>query len=103
MEVETRIRTLEAVVREGQEKRAAVAAADPGRRVHVVLVLPPTRHHRALALMHPETIRAAFPVPSDEITRALRDETGPWPGDGILWVSAAPRPRLLATPRGARA
>lgn len=87
MEAETRIRALEAIVRECQAKRAAVAETGTGRRVHVVLVLPPTRHHRALVRAHPETIRAAFPVPSEELERALRGGAGPWPGDGILWMT----------------
>jgi len=87
MEVETRIRSLETVVREGQEKRAAILAAHPGVRAHVVLVVPSTRHHREVARALPETIRAAFPVPSEELSRALRSEVGPWPGDGMLWMT----------------
>lgn len=88
-EVETRVHALEAIVREGEGKRTAVAAGErPGRRVHLVLVLPPTRHHRALVAAHPETIKAAFPCRSADLRRALVSTDGPWPGDGILWLGA---------------
>lgn len=87
-EVETHIGALEGIVREGHDKRSAVAAEAPGKRVHVLLVLPPTRHHRALMRSHPQTIRAAFPASSTEIERALTSAQGPWPGDGILWLGS---------------
>ena len=54
MEVETHVRALEAIIREGAGKRAAVADTAPAtQRIHVVLVLPPSRHHRALVKAHP--------------------------------------------------
>jgi len=91
-EVETHVHALEAIIREGEDKRvAAVADAGPDRRVHVVLVLPPTRHHRALVDAHPEMIGAAFPASSVDIRRTLATVGVPWPGDGILWLSAAAR------------
>jgi len=55
-------------------------------RVHVVLVLPPTRHHQALLRELPTTLRAAFPIGSADLRRALESPDAPWPGDGILWV-----------------
>ena len=88
MEVESHVRAFEAIIREGAEKRVAVLAAEPGRRVYVVLVLPPTRHHRALASTHPEIVRAAFPAASTEIAQALATPSAAWPGDGILWLGA---------------
>ncbi len=88
IEVETHVRAFEAIIREGTEKRAAVLAVEPGRRVHVVLVLPPTRHHRTLASAHPEIVRAAFPEAPTEIEQALASPTAAWPGDGILWLGA---------------
>jgi len=91
-EVETHVHALEAIIREGEDKRVAVAAdAGPDRRVHVVLVLPPTRHHRVLVDTHPEIIGAAFPASSTDIRRTLATVGTPWPGDGILWLSAAAR------------
>jgi transcriptional regulator with XRE-family HTH domain len=101
-EVETHVHALEAIIREGEDKRSAVGAdavaADAvageearGRRVHVVLVLPPTQHHRALVAAHPGTINAAFPASTTDIRRALTSAGGPWPGDGILWLGAGVR------------
>jgi len=112
-EVETRVHALEAIIRECQEKRTAVAAdASPAadgelvRRISAVLVLPPTRHHRALAMAHPETIEAAFPAPAADARRALSSADTPWPGDGILWLwgqNPAPQPSgLNRPPRRAR-
>ena len=107
VEVETRIGRLEEIIREQQSKRAAVqeaidratdgaadrmteratdGAADP--RVHVLLVLPPSRHHTTLVRTHPETIRAAYPVPSAQLRGALAASSGNWPGDGLLWLAA---------------
>ncbi len=95
MEVETRIRAVEAIIREGAEKRAAVAEVAPaGRSIHVVLVLPPTRHHRALVSAHPGIVAAAFPASHDSLARALANRDVPWPGDGILWMAGPnDRPR----------
>jgi hypothetical protein len=85
-EVETHLGRWEEALREMHGKRAAVLEAGPeGRRIHVVLVLPPTRHHRDLVASIPESVRRAFPVPSSELEAALLGG-GPWPGDGILWV-----------------
>ncbi|MFZ5854611.1 MAG: helix-turn-helix domain-containing protein [Chloroflexota bacterium] len=111
VEVETRIGRLEEIIREQQSKRAAVQEAidratdgaadrvteratgtpshralDP--RVHVLLVLPPSRHHTTLVRTHPETIRAAYPVPSAQLRGALAASSGNWPGDGLLWLAA---------------
>lgn len=86
MEVESRVRTLEAAVRELHDERAAVAPARPGRLIHVVLVLPPTRHHRALVRSHPAITKATFPIPSRLLEAAIRGG-GRWPGDGILWLA----------------
>jgi transcriptional regulator with XRE-family HTH domain len=98
-EVETHIHALEAIIREGEDKRAAVAADAAGaRRVHVVLVLPPTRHHRTLVAAHPDTIKAAFPASSPDTRRALTSADQPWPGDGILWLGAGVRPGEPAAP-----
>jgi transcriptional regulator with XRE-family HTH domain len=89
MEVETHVRALEAIIREGAEKRAAVAATAPtGRRVHAVLVLPPTRHHRTLVSAHPGIIAAAFPASEPALSQALASADGAWPGDGILWQAS---------------
>lgn len=89
LEFETHVHVLEAIIREGHDKRDTVAAASgPGAAVHAVLVLPPTRHHRDLVAAHPDTVRAAFPVPSRILRRALREPDGRWPGDGLLWLGA---------------
>lgn len=87
LEVETRVRRMEQLARELHAKRAAVVAAvRPPVSVHVVLVLPPTRHHQALARELTATVRVAFPVPSPTLRRAIESAAGPWPGDGILWL-----------------
>jgi transcriptional regulator with XRE-family HTH domain len=92
IEVESRVHALEAIIRECADKRAAVSAvAGLPHRVHVVVALPRTRHHRALVTTHPEIMAAAFPASSAALSRALRDPTIDWPGDGILWVPSSRR------------
>ena len=96
-EVETRLRRLEEIVREVHDKRESVRTTAPaGTRVHAVLVLPPTRHHRALVHAHPETIRAALPVRSTELRAALQAPNGEWPGDGLLWLATRGPPGGLS-------
>jgi transcriptional regulator with XRE-family HTH domain len=107
-EVETHVHALEAIIREGEDKRSAVAAAvaadadfaaaGAGRRVHVILVLPPTRHHRTLVAAHPGTIKAAFPASTADIRSALTSADTPWPGDGILGLGARVRPIKRSAP-----
>jgi len=88
IEVESRLRRLEAIQRELHAKRDAVVLRfGPERCVHVVLALPPTNHHRALVRIHPALIAAAFPVSSAQIRRALATPGQPFPGDGILWIA----------------
>ncbi len=87
MEVETHVRALETVIRKGAEKRTAVADASPPRRIHVVVVLPPTRHHRALVNAHPGTVAVAFPASHAALSNALGSPDATWPGDGILWIA----------------
>ncbi|MDO8484849.1 MAG: helix-turn-helix transcriptional regulator [Candidatus Limnocylindrales bacterium] len=89
IEVESRVRAFEAIIREGAEKRAAVAATiSSDRRIHVVLVLPPTRHHKALVAAHPRIVATAFPASHDALRLALADPKIEWPGDGILWLAS---------------
>jgi len=86
-EVETHVQALEAVIRDSNHKRDMVAHdAGPDGRVHAVLVLPPTRHHRELVRMHSETMRAVYPVRSVDLRRSLTTPSVPWPGDGVLWL-----------------
>ena len=88
VEVESRIRSFEAIIRECADKRAAVAQVlGPDHRVHVALVLPPTRHHKALIAAHPRIVATAFPVSHANLELALSDPVAPWPGDGILWMA----------------
>ena len=88
MEIETRVGALEAIIREGTAKQIAVSETAPAaRRVQVVLVLPPTRHHRALVSTHPGIVAVAFPAPHDAVMRALTIPDAIWPGNGILWMS----------------
>jgi transcriptional regulator with XRE-family HTH domain len=89
-EVETHVQVLEAVIREGNDKRDKVAH-DVGSqgRVHSVLVLPPTRHHRELVRTHFDTMQAAYPVRSVRLRRSLTTAGVPWPGDGVLWVGVS--------------
>ena len=93
IEVETRLASLEEIVRELHAKRMAFLEAPDGaahRPVHVVLALPVTRRHHALVANHPEIIRTAFPAPSAAIRRALVSPPATWPGDGILWIHREP-------------
>jgi len=88
LEVESRVRAFEAIIREGAEKRAAVAASvGAERRLHVVLVLLPTRHHKSLVAAHPRIVTAAYPAAQRDLLEALTTSAAPWPGDGILWVA----------------
>jgi transcriptional regulator with XRE-family HTH domain len=94
-EVETRVGSLEEIIRELHAKRDAIRIAlASGPRAHLpiyaVLILPRTRHHQAIIREHPRTIQAAFPMRSESILAALNDATSPWPGDGILWVRTTP-------------
>jgi len=89
IEVETRVASLEEIVRELHSKRQAVVESlgvSSRRRVHVVLALPVTHRHSTMVKAHPEIIRAAFPVRSAGIRRALIGQAQQWPGDGLLWV-----------------
>ena len=93
IEVETHIGSLEEIIRELHSKRDAVDQAEsPRKRIHVVLVLPTSRHHRSIVQAHPKTINAAFPISSIRLARALADPSAGWPGDGILWIPTATRP-----------
>ncbi len=106
MEVETHVRAFEAIIREGAEKRSAVAVGVGPRRIHVVLVLSPTRHHRSLVSAHPAIVAAAFPAGHSELAAALTDPDREWPGDGILWATegnAATTVRTRPGPSPARA
>ncbi len=104
MEVETHVRALEAIIREGSEKRAAVAAATAtARQIHVVLVLPPTRHHLSLVAAHPSIVAAAFPASDTDLAAALANPDHTWPGDGILWATEGAAARLARKATVARA
>jgi transcriptional regulator with XRE-family HTH domain len=99
MECESRVRRWEEALRELHDERDAFAASGDGRMINVVLVLPPTRHHRDLVRILPASVRAALPVDSSELRRALVEGT-PWPGDGILWVGASKRTTSGGSPVG---
>jgi transcriptional regulator with XRE-family HTH domain len=91
MEIESRVRRWEELIRELHGKRQSVLENGPaGTRVHCVLVLPPTRHHRALVGELSESVAAAFPVPTAAMLERLQSANGAWPGDGILWIPAGP-------------
>ncbi len=68
IEVETRVGSLEEIIRELHSKREALAGASLNtgelRPIFVVLGLPRTRHHAAIVRDLPRTIAAAFPAPS---------------------------------------
>jgi transcriptional regulator with XRE-family HTH domain len=100
-EIESHVRRWEEVVRECNAKRQAVLeemSRSGAVRVHSVLVLPPTRHHRALVEQLRGSVEAAFPVPTAALLEALRSADGPWPGDGILCIAGGiARPRRIAT------
>ena len=92
-EVESRVGSLEEIIRELHGKRAALRAAlgagrHAGLPIQAVLVLPRTRHHQAIVRDHPRTIQAACPMRPEAVEAALKDVTIPWTGDGILWVRA---------------
>ena len=90
IEVETHVARWDAVVRRCFEKRERVRdAAPPDLKVYAVLCLPPTRHHRNLVAELADYAHASFPMPPDQLRRALEDGTD-WPGDGILWMAGGP-------------
>ncbi len=94
-EVESRVGSLEEIIRELHAKRDAVRAAQKGAGgppIQVVLILPRSRHHLEIVRHHPRTIEAAFPMPSAAIEAALKDVTTAWRGHGILWTPVAARP-----------
>ena len=94
-EVESRVGSLEEIIRELHAKRDAVRAARGGAGgppIYAVLILPRSRHHLEIVRHHPRTIEAAFPMPSAAVEAALKDVTIPWTGDGILWTPVAARP-----------
>jgi transcriptional regulator with XRE-family HTH domain len=99
-EVESKLGRVEEIVRECQSKANDVAATAGGRRVHVVLVLPPTRHNREVVAAARETLRHVFPHETPELLAALTGG-GPWPGSGILWLGVDDRTKRPAasTPR----
>ena len=93
-EIETRLRRWEQIVREMHDKACAVAeVVGPDRRVHCLLVLPPSRQNRELIRGLGGSVAAAFPADEHAVRRALTGEAGSWPGHGLLW---------LGPPRGAR-
>jgi transcriptional regulator with XRE-family HTH domain len=96
VEVETRVRRWEELLRELHDKRAAVASGLSDRHCHVLLVLPWTGHHRQLVATHPATVRATFPAPGAALLAALTDGETTWPGDGLLWSVMSGVPRLRA-------
>jgi transcriptional regulator with XRE-family HTH domain len=86
-EVETAVRRWEEIARELHDKREAISQSlGSNFRVHVVLVLPPTRRHRAMVGALPLTMRSTFPVSSRDLNAALGGDGPGWPGDGILWI-----------------
>jgi DNA-binding XRE family transcriptional regulator len=87
-EVESRVGGLEEIIRELHGKRDAIGSTS-GRPIHVVLVLPRSRHHLEIVRHHPRTIEGGFPMPSDDVAAALADVEIPWTGDGILWAAVA--------------
>ena len=98
-EVEMRVDRWEEVVREGHAKREALRAVLPGRRVWFALVVPDTRHHRAILAVHPEMIRAAFPADPFAASAALIGPAQRWPGDALIIVTR--QGALLPEPHGA--
>jgi len=94
-EVESKLGRVEEIVRECQSKVRDIAVTAGGRRVHVVLVLPPTRHNRAVVAAARETLRHVFPGESPDLLAALT-VGGPWPGSGILWLGVDVRTKRTA-------
>jgi transcriptional regulator with XRE-family HTH domain len=87
IEVETHVRRWEEILRELAGKRMAFIEAGESRAVHVVLAVPPTRHHRDLVQAMAASVAASLPVPSRAARQALTNG-GKWPGDGLLWIAA---------------
>lgn len=69
-----------------------------------LLLLRSTAVNRELVSTLPETMRSAYPAPTEAAIDALR-RGGPWPGAAILWVDIAGRAtRVLdSSPRSVRA
>lgn len=93
-EVESMLRRWEQEAREIHDKARAVAeAVGPERRVHSLLVLPPTRHNRELIASLSGSVAAVFPADEGAIRRALTGSSEPWPGNGLLWLPPLRRSR----------
>ncbi len=89
IEVETRIRRWEETVRRCFEKREQVRQVVGGAtKVHAVLCLPPTRHHRSLVAALGRSVGVSFPADPEELRHSLEEGTD-WPGDGILWIAGS--------------
>ncbi len=98
-EVESKVGRVEELLREYRAKVDDVEAGAGGRRVHIVLVLPPTRHNRAVVAAARATLRQVFPADSASLLGALRSG-GPWPGNGILWLGTGEPTRQDERPGG---
>jgi hypothetical protein len=86
-EVETAVRRWEEIARELHDKREAFCQSlGSSFRVHVLLVVPPTRRHRELVGALPLTMRSILPASSSDLSAALSGAGPGWPGDGILWI-----------------
>jgi DNA-binding XRE family transcriptional regulator len=53
---------------------------------------------RAVAPLGGDFVAAAFPVPSDALMASLAHPDLALPGDGVLWLGAAPQSRAPAQP-----
>jgi hypothetical protein len=84
IEIETSLADLQAQLRAGQLKRAALAER-MGRAVRLVIALPDSRRNRAVVADHRLVVQAALPATSHRVWSALRSGAliG---GDGLLWV-----------------
>lgn len=98
VEVERTLFDLQAQLRAAQLKRE-VLARDSALPVRLVIAVPDSPRVRADLAAIPQIVRAAFPVPSRQISASLRNGT-PLGGDGLLFVRPS-RPSRRTSRAGA--
>jgi transcriptional regulator with XRE-family HTH domain len=89
VEVERTLFDFQAQLRAGQLKRD-VLARDSTLPVRLVIAVPDSSRVRGDLAAIPEIVRAAFPIPSRQISSSLRNGA-PLGGDGLLFVRPSRR------------
>jgi transcriptional regulator with XRE-family HTH domain len=107
-EAQSEFRRLEEQIRWLAEKAEGMretlrASGKPERFVSKLLVVRSTEATREIARRYESTLSAAYPAKTSEVVDAITG-TGPWPGDGIVWMRVVKGDAELLPypPRGVR-